>query len=75
MRLFQENFSQTTLRLIGVTLSSLVQNKELKISSELFDDYRNNDENFNKVSEREIAEKINKKFAKDIITIAEDKLK
>jgi hypothetical protein len=75
MRLFQENFVQSTIRLIGVTLSGFVQNKELEVSSELFDIYQKKENHYNEVSEWKIAEQINKKFLKNIISIAEDKLK
>jgi hypothetical protein len=65
---------QTTVRLVGINLSNLIENINLQITSELFDDYKKSD-GHKKSCEAEIIEKINKKFAKDIIDIATEKLR
>jgi DNA polymerase-4 len=75
IHLFEQYFLQETIRLVGVSLGNLIEIKDLEISSELFDDYQKNDDVSNKVCEEEIIEEINKKFSRNIISIAKEKLK
>jgi DNA polymerase-4 len=74
IRLFEENFSQISIRLVGVSLANLVENKSLNISSELFDDFQKQTPEILSVDQNTIITEINKKFAKNIIGIAKEKL-
>jgi DNA polymerase-4 len=74
IKLFESNFLQVVIRLVGVSLSNLIENKFLNITSELFDDFQKNDFKVEKTLQEKIAEQINEKFSKDIIGIAKNKL-
>jgi hypothetical protein len=75
MRLFQENFISKKLRLVGVSVSNLIEQHELEMTSELFDDFQKENINPEFLYENEIIDEINTKFAKNIINIAKDKLR
>ncbi|MDR0985831.1 MAG: DNA polymerase IV [Mycoplasmataceae bacterium] len=72
-KIFSDNFTNKTIRLIGVTLSNLIEKHKLNINSELFDDYWNQSNAKNKEFTT-LVESINDSLNADLISIAKDKL-
>jgi DNA polymerase-4 len=74
--LYQEYFANTTIRLVGISVSNLIESSELFINSELFDDYMKQPKlEIKQIDENSIISGINQKFSKNILGIAKDKLK
>jgi DNA polymerase-4 len=78
MTLYEKHFMNKKIRLVGVSLSNLKLRSEenFPMNSELFDDYKHQDESFknNDDSLFDLVRKINTKYSRNVLTIAKDKL-
>jgi DNA polymerase-4 len=73
--LYQNNFADKTIRLVGVSFSNLFDNRQVEFTNELFDDYyKSPDKQETSNAMDEIIQKINHKFAKNIIDTAKNKI-
>ena len=61
MNLYERNFSQLTIRLLGVTLQNLIDVKDIAIQMSLFDYQQHEEENATKLLINDLNRKLKKK--------------
>ena len=68
MRLYEKNFSSLTVRLVGVTLQNLIDQKDIAIQMSLFDYQKHEEENATKL----LINEMNRKLKKNLLMRASE---